>query len=71
MDTEAKMMILDMNSSGGDAIRFVVTYTLTGAGQPDFFRRLEVFLRTSQPLVKVVDYNAVFEPRLDCMRLSE
>lgn len=44
---------------------------LTGAGQPDYFRHLEVFLGISQPLVVVGDWNAVLDVCLDYVGLDK
>lgn len=44
LDPEGKLVVLDLNSSDRGAFRLVAAYAPIGAGQSDYFERLEVFL---------------------------
>ena len=70
LDPEGKSVVLDVSNGEGDAFRLVAVYAPTGAGRPDFFRRLEVFLGTSRSLVLVGDWNAILDARLDAVGLT-
>ena len=71
LDPEGKSVVLDVSNGEGDAFRLVAVYAPTGAGRPEFFRRLEVFLGTSRSLVLVGDWNAILDARLDAAGLTD
>lgn len=52
-------MVLNENGSNSEAFSLVAVYAPRGTGQPDKFRRLDVFLGTFLPLVLVGDFNSI------------
>lgn len=71
LEPEGKLVILDVNGSNGGDFRLVVVYAPIVAGQPEFIRRLEVFLSTSLPFVLVGDFNAILVVKLDTVGLPD
>ncbi len=70
LDPDGKLVVLDVDGSEGAAFRLVAVYAPTGAGRPDFFRRLEPFLGTSRSLVVLGDFNGILDARWDCVGLA-
>lgn len=68
LDLEGKLVVLDMSYN---TFRLITVYSLTGAGQPDFFRDWKVFLGTSRSLMLVGDWNTILDAHLDRVRLSD
>lgn len=64
-------MDLNVKDNYGSAFKLVALYAPSGAGQPEFFRRLEAFLGTSRSLELIGDWNAILVVRVDWVVVAD
>lgn len=64
LDSEGKLVVLNWNGSDGGAFKLLAPIE---AGQSDYFKRLDIFLRTSRTFLLVGVWDVVLDERSDCM----